>query len=345
MEARIEKTFETPEGCDLVVKNVRGEITVEGWDQPATEVVAVRRKGNAEIEIFQEGRRVTARIKDERNGFGILDLFTKGNTPVVDFLVRVPVASDTKLTNVNGTIRATQLSGKAKINNVDGSAILDRVTGEIHAETVNGTLETKQIAGSAELKTVNGKMKVRGETLDHLHAHTVNGDIRVAATLDGNGDFGFHTVNGSCKLYVQPSFRAHVSAHGVNLSVDCQLPGGSVSRVFGKWEGTIGTGDGPLAEVSFHTVNGKLRILTDGEGEPFTAKADADEPAEPVTGSATEPVAVKVAEPAEPTTEQVEVKVGEPAPEQAKTKAEILQMVERGEISVDEAIKLLPGAR
>ena len=43
MEERIEKTFETPEGCDLVVKNVRGEITVEGWDQPTTEVIAIRR--------------------------------------------------------------------------------------------------------------------------------------------------------------------------------------------------------------------------------------------------------------------------------------------------------------
>jgi DUF4097 and DUF4098 domain-containing protein YvlB len=343
MEERIEKTFETPEGCDLVVKNVRGEITVEGWDQPTTEIVAIRRKGKAEIEIFQEGRQVTARIKDERNGFGILELFTKGNTPVVDFLVRVPVTSNTKLTNVNGTIRATHISGKAKVNNVDGSAILDRITGEIHAETVNGTLETKQIAGSADLKTVNGKMKVQGDTLDHLHAHTVNGDIRVAATLDSNGDYGFHTVNGSCKLYVQPSFRAHVSAHGVNMSVKCQLPSESVSRKFGQWEGTIGSGDGPLAEVSFHTVNGKLRILTDGEeeGEPFAAKAKADEPAEPIT----EPVAVKVEEPVEPATEQIEVKVDEPAPEQTKSKAEILQMVERGEISVDEAIKLLPGAR
>ncbi len=334
MEERIEKTFETPEGCDLVVKNVRGEITVEGWDQPMTEVVAIRRKGKAEIEIFQDGRQVTARIKDEHNGFGVLNLFTKGSTPVVDFVVRMPVTSNAKLTNVNGPIRAAQVNGKCKINNVDGSAVLDRVTGEIHAETVNGTLETKEIAGSADLKTVNGKMKVRGETLDHLHAHTVNGDIRVAATLDGNGDYGFHTVNGSCKLYVQPSFRAHVSAHGVNMSVDCQLPSQSVSRKFGQWEGTVGTGDGPTAKVTFHTVNGKLRILTDGDGEAFTAKAEA-----------TEPVAVKVEEPVETATEQIEVKVDESAPEQAKTKAEILQMVERGEISVDEAIQLLPGAR
>ena len=338
MEEKIEKTFETPEGCDLVVKNVRGEIKVEGWDQPTTEVIAIRRKGKAEIEIFQEGRQVTARIKDEQNGLGVLAMFTKGSIPVVDFRVRVPISSNAQLTNVNGTIRATQISGKCKINNVDGSAVLDRVTGEIHVETVNGTLETKEISGSADLKTVNGKMKVRGETLDHLHAHTVNGDIRIAATLDGSGDYGFHTVNGSCKLYVEPSFRAHVSAHGVNLSVDCQLPSESVSRKFGRWEGTIGTGDGPLAEVAFHTVNGKLRILTDGEGEAFTAKAETAEPT-------TEPVAVKVEEPVEPATEQIEVKVDEPAPAPEQTKAEILQMVERGEISVEEAIKLLPGAR
>lgn len=41
MENRIEKTFATPEGCDLVVENVKGEIKVEGWDRPDTEIVAV----------------------------------------------------------------------------------------------------------------------------------------------------------------------------------------------------------------------------------------------------------------------------------------------------------------
>ena len=149
------------------------------------------------------------------------------------------------------------------------------------------------------------------------------------------GNYSFHTVNGSCHLTVPSDFRAHVSAQGVNMSVDCQVPSESVSRRFGKWEGTIGSGDGPTAQIHFDTANGRLRIDNaemPTQAEPFVAKAETPE------------------SPPEPPTEPVEVKVADSPPDEAptaedaparKTKHEILEMVERGEISVEDAVKLL----
>lgn len=344
MEEKIEKTFDTPEGCDLVVENVRGEIIVEGWDRPETEVIAIHRKGKAEIEITQDGRKVIARTKHERQAFAWLDWLTKGDAPVVDYTVRVPVTSNIKLSNVNGPIGASQVQGRVKVNNVDGSASLHAISGEIKAETVNGSLKASKLEGTAKLNTVNGKMEVAGGTLTGLKADTVNGSIAVQATLSSEGSYSLHTVNGSCHLTVPPEFRARVSAHGINMSVDCQIPSESVSRRFGSWEGTIGTGDGPTAEIHFDTVNGRLRIDNGempAEAEPFVAKAKAPE-------SAPEPPAPPV--PPEPPTESIEVKVTDSPPDDAppaketparKTQHEILQMIERGEISVEDAVKLL----
>jgi hypothetical protein len=346
MEEKIEKTFATPEGCDLVVENVRGEISVEGWDRPETEVVAVHRKGQAEIEITQDGRKVIARTKHERQALAWLDWLTKGGPPIVDYTVRVPVTSNLKLSNVNGPIGASQVQGRIKVNNVDGSASLHAIGGEIKAETVNGSLKATKLDGTAKLNTVNGKMEVGGGVLTELKADTVNGSIAVEATLSAEGSYNFHTVNGSCHLTVPPEFRAHVSAHGVNMSVDCQIPSESVSRRFGNWEGTIGTGDGPTAEIHFDTVNGRLRIdngVPGAEAEPFVAKAEAQEP----------PRTPAPPEPPEAPTESVEVKVADaPSAEETaattteqqptgKSQREILQMVEDGEISVEEAVKLL----
>jgi hypothetical protein len=328
MGDQITETFETPQGCDLVVENVRGAIVVEGWDKPTTEVVADTRKGEPDIEIVQDGRRVEVRTKYERGVLDWLDWLFKGNTPVVDYTVHVPFASNLKLKNVSGPIHASGVQGTVKINNVDGTARLDEIAGKVKAETVNGSLHAHDLRGNAKLSTVNGQMKVQSGALDGLRADTVNGDISIASTLSASGDYVLHTVNGSCHVAVQEGFRAHVEAHGVNVSVDCKVPAESVDRSFGNWRGTIGTGDGPIGKIRFDTVNGKLHIGAHQQapeaGEPFVAKAEpAPEPPKPP-----------------------EPPVPPPAPPPAGEKpsqAEILAMVERGEISVDKALELLKG--
>ncbi len=329
MEERIERTFETPEGCDLVVENVRGAITVQGWDQGTTQVIAATRKGEADIEISQDGRAVTARTKHERGVLGWLEWLTGDKPPVVDYEVRVPRASNLRLKNVNGPISASDVNGVVHVNDVDGTAALTAIVGEVHAETVNGSLQAERLEGTAKLNTVNGRMSIVQGTLEGLKADTVNGDIEVRASLAAGGEYGFHTVNGSCRLSLASPLYAQVTAHGVNMSVDCKLPTDGVERSFGSWRATIGSGDGPRSSIRFDTVNGRLYIEGPAEGaetppEAFVAKSQ----------SVPKPPPPPAPEPPE-------------APPEGKSKSqtEILRMVERGEISVDEAVNLLQGSK
>lgn len=326
MEERIERTFDTPDGCDLVVENVRGAIKVQGWDQDTTQVVATTRKGEADIEISQNGRTVTARTKHEHGVLGWLEWLTGNKPPVVDYEVRVPRASNLRLKNVNGPIDASDVQGAVHVNDVDGTAALSAIVGEVAAETVNGSLQAERLEGTAKLHTVNGRMSVSRGTLEGLKADTINGDIEVSASLASGGQYGFHTVNGSCRLNLASPLYAQVIAHGVNMSVDCRVPTDGLQRSFGSWEATIGGGDGPRSSIRFDTVNGRLYIEgpAGGAGAPletFVGKSQpAPEPGPPPPAP----------DPAEPT---VEVK--------ARSQTDILRMVERGEISVDEAIDLL----
>jgi hypothetical protein len=335
MEEQIKKTFATPEGCDLVVENIQGRIDVKGWDRPETEVVAVRHQEWAGVEIEQEGRRVVARTKDERGPGGVLSWFGIKRTPAVDYTVHVPHASNLKLKSVNGPMHVAQVHGEIRTNNVDGSVTLESVAGQASCETVNGSVQAVHLEGEARLKAVNGKLQVQGGKLSGLTAEAVNGQIEVAAALAGEGHYAFHTVNGDCRLTVPPDLRARVSVHGINSHVKCDLPSQSVERHFGSWKGVIGKGDGPLAEITFHTVNGSLYL---GGGEPvaegaapFVAKAEAEAP------------------PTEPEVEPVVVKVDRPERDEEaqdrgpRSQSDVLKMLERGEISVDEALELLKG--
>jgi hypothetical protein len=331
MKGRTEKTFETPEGCDLVVENVRGAIAVEGWDQSTTQVVANVRDGDADVEISQQGRSVTMRTKHEQGALGWLDWLTGNKPPLVDYEVHVPYASNLRLKNVSGPIRAKAVKGDVQVNDIDGTAVLDAIQGEVRAETINGSLQVESVEGKAWLHTVNGRMYVNAGTLEALRADTVNGDIQVAVSFAPGGEYTFHTVNGSCRLTLPRVPYAHFSAHGVNMSVDCKIPTDNVERSFGSWKATVGDGEGPRSSIRFDTVNGRLYIDASAAG--------AETPADSFVAKSQPAPSPPPAATPEPPGDPVGAKVA------GKSQTEILRMVERGELSVDEAISMLHQSR
>ena len=106
------------------------------------------------------------------------------------------------------------------------------------------------------------------------------------------------------------------------------------------WRAVLGNGSGPTAEITVTTVNGQLRIgSTETVKEAraaFVAKAAPGSGAAKAFASDTEPPAVTEAPPAPQNAEEAS---------KESTQAEILRRVERGELSVQDAIKLLEEAR
>jgi hypothetical protein len=90
MAQEMSKVFDSPEGCDLEVRNVQGKISVTGWDRLQTQVVARPHQDGVEIEIYQEGRKVVARTVDAQWPAGILNWLSRGRIPTVDYTVYVP---------------------------------------------------------------------------------------------------------------------------------------------------------------------------------------------------------------------------------------------------------------
>jgi ribosomal protein S28E/S33 len=333
MSEPIHQILDTPHKSHLVVENIKGPVTVTGWDRPQTEITAIPDQAWVEVEITQHEQEVIARTKAAQGNGKWASWFGTSRTPRVEYTVSVPRATDLTIRNVTGPILVQHCQGKLSVRNVDGNVTLEDTHGEVDAETVNGVLLADQSQGVAHLKTVNGTLTVQDSALSRLSAHTVNGRIKAAATWTPDAQISLHSVNGDCEVLVPADFRARASAHGVNVKVTLGQDE-SIKRQFSGWHGTIGP-EGeqePTAQISFHTVNGHL-LIDDGApaADTDTQLAKRGEQSAP-TAPETE-VIVKTAD-----ASAQEAQAAEAPP---RTQLDVLQMVERGELSVDEALKLL----
>lgn len=139
----------------------------------------------------------------------------------VHFRVEVPRGVALTARTVNGTVKATGLSGN------------------VQAHTVNGKVEVST-SGSAQASSVNGSLDVqmgRANWRDELEFETVNGSIAITFTGDVDAEVNASTVNGS-------------------ISTDYPL---TIQGRFGpkRLRGTIGDGGRTLV---LSTVNGSIEL-------------------------------------------------------------------------------------
>jgi DUF4097 and DUF4098 domain-containing protein YvlB len=141
MAQEMTKVFDTPEGCDLVVKNIiEGKIEVTGWDKPQTQVTAVKHSDDIEIEISQDGRKVIAKTKNEGGFMNWLGRL--GKKKAVDYTVYVPRSSNVKVKCVTAPVRVAEVEGAIRVENVDGSIELDNVSGEVELRQLRPSRST-----------------------------------------------------------------------------------------------------------------------------------------------------------------------------------------------------------
>ena len=224
-------------GKTIEIRGVSGRIDASPASGNTVEVSAVkreRRHGDAEdvkIEVMEGTDGVTIcavyptprRAREENHcGSGRdYQMNTQDNDVEVNFTVKVPRGVRLEATTVNGSIRATDLTG------------------------------------DAELHTVNGGIDVTTSGL--VEAQTVNGDIEARiGRADWSGRLEFSTVNGGITLTAPASLATDVEASTVNGSVDSDFPITIQGRMERRHlRGTIGSG-GRSLELT--TVNGGIEL-------------------------------------------------------------------------------------
>jgi hypothetical protein len=263
------------------------------------------------------------------------ELIRNHNKPApVEYEIHVPVQASLSLQGVSGDVVVEGVQGQVRAHTVSGNCAASRAEGDLELRTVSGDLNGRDLSGRLDAESVSGEVSVEGQ-FDTVRTKTVSGAIDLAGPLASAGSYEFHTVSGGVTLRLPPDTGASISVRGVSADVTCQLPCDVLHQARRpgqvEWQGRL-NGDG--AAVRYRTVSGHLHIVPLA-GTPVAPAAPAASPL-PVASPASPPpvLAGGADQPAAAATSDDDAE-----------QLQILHALERGELSVEDALRRLEGLR
>lgn len=301
----------------------------------------------------------------------ISDFVQQRKPAAVVYHIQAPRNAMLDLKAISADVDVKDIDGAVRSHAVSGNATIDQVQGDVSLHSVSGNLAAKDLRGRVEVNTVSGDVNLLGR-LDAVRVNSVSGSVEVAGPLDPSGSYTFHSVSGNVTLRVPTDTRASISVRGVSADVTTELPVQVVedTRRPGQrsWRGVLGGGG---ASISLQTVSGRLRLTpwtspaATSTGPASTASAPS-QPTEPTPASPSTPAAestpsaASASNPTEAsgTSSGANEAASAPAGSTSETTSasaapgangddslSILRALERGELSVDEALKQLAALR
>jgi DUF4097 and DUF4098 domain-containing protein YvlB len=314
-EETIEKSFQVNDQPRLVISNIRGSVTIQPGESNVIEVKAFKHggfdNGNFSVEMSQESDgTVRVETRNKESWFGLLS-----HPPKVDYSVRVPQGSKIDASGVSNSLNVSDLEGEFKLKTVSGDIECSNLTGPFKFRAVSGAISGSKLSGALELGTVSGRAKILESNFPTADANTVSGDL-ILQTPIAAGPYQFSSVSGAVRMLVPSETHCNAELNSVSGSIRSSLP--VSSSTFGHGVKTAQLGEGGTL-VRLKSVSGSLTFEVEGV------------PVSNVSGRSAEERTTHAAPPSTPAS----------APPAPLSTEEILQRIERGEMSVDEAIKLM----
>ena len=316
----VEQTFTVTSPARLKLSNISGSVEIRPGDDGMMQVTAVKRthKGDpqrTQIELSQAADGTVTAATRFNEGWWV---WLVGSYPCeVDYTIKAPRACSLKVSGVSNTAVVEGLTGEFTFNSVSGELTLRDLAGPVQIHTVSGSVDGERLAGALHLDSVSGDVRLRECTIPSAEAKTVSGGLDIETALS-QGPYHFNSVSGDLRLTVPADTHCTLELHTVsgNISADGQglsaLPLSTNARSNGKRVAEV---QGGGVRVEMHSVSGGLRI-----GIPPGAKTLAVEP-------------------------RLSPRSADPAPEPPKSvdRHTLLERIERGEITVEEGLRLLRG--
>ena len=253
-------SFDVGSPAKLVVKNIRGQVTVVPGEEGKIKVEVVTHLGDGnpdytEVELTQsEDGTVRAVVRMPDTVFGIFNRKPQR----VDFKIEAPVRTDMRVKVVSGSIEARGFEGELDFGTVSGSLDLEELSGMLNLDSVSGKIKGRNLKGDAKLSVVSGHIDMRDCDFPSMKASTVSGKAELQTKLS-EGPYKVSAVSGSLLLVVpeESNCVVHASAVSGKFYTDLDVRQSQVSR--NRWDVRIGEG-GP--EVKMKAVSGKMRLLS-----------------------------------------------------------------------------------
>jgi len=304
----IEKSFDTGEKASLRLSNIRGTVNIQAGDRGVIKIRAEKNLDSGD----EKSTKIELSQDDKGRVFATTRYdhngfrFFRWNVPCkVDYDVLVPENCDLKIRGVSNATRIEGISGVLDISTVSGDLELRSLNGELSIKAVSGDVQGKQVNGATRIDTVSGDLDLKLSNIPSLQAKTVSGDLSLETPL-GEGPYDFNAVSGNIRMELSQLTGFAVESSSLSGDLRSQIPFSS----------------------SNHTRN-HHRIEVLGGGVEMRHKS--------VSGDFYLD-----------STDEIELSAELPSPISDEVEdlppSEVLARIERGELSVDEAVGILEQA-
>jgi len=247
---QIDKSLNLDNVSSVNIENLRGQVTVIGWDKETISVKGELEDDAKGLVFKQQGSSVKIKVKLENSKHN----YWGGNNKGSELIIHMPksirmsfdgVSSDlnvenlhasTEVKTVSGSIVAKNLTERIELNSVSGDIDSKALSGKISLASVSGDVTDRGSSGRLNLRAVSGEIDTRSKAkevmvenvsgdiqlslneVDELSVSNVSGDFSASLSLNDDGVIKMSSVSGSLALQfqkgVQASFKLAASAGG-----------------------------------------------------------------------------------------------------------------------------------
>jgi len=304
-EETIQQTFTVPAGtlARLEVSNISGSIEVLPGEEGVIALTAVKHPHTGDLERTEVNisQAEDGSVKAEVKFREGWRILTFSKPCQVSFTVRMPPHCSAQASGVSCSVNVHDLEGDFEVSSVSGQVALNELSGPVKLNTVSGDVDGSYIHGNLQFHTVSGNVRLKESELPAVTGHTVSGDVALQTPL-AEGPYTVNSVSGDVRLTVPVDTHCTAYVRAISGHAHTAFPQTAYRRSNGSHVAAVQGGGVP---VNLHSVSGDLWIGP-AEGEK-PAPAPAAAPAQPA----------------------------------GPDRKDVLDRIDRGEITVEEGLKLL----
>ncbi|HEY3520468.1 MAG TPA: DUF4097 family beta strand repeat-containing protein [Rhodanobacteraceae bacterium] len=255
----------------VVIRNVKGDVRVTGWNQNRVQVEGDLGSGARPLQITGDMHALEIKVESPGSA-GWFNLGSGDNMGPTSLDVHVPHAAALEVHTVSAPVEVDGMDGRSiQIGSVSGRVHLgvradsvkaDTVSGDIDlagsarefdAQTVSGDVQAATLEGNANAQTVSGAVLLRGTAMDTVNLGTVSGRIQLDAGVARDGSWKIDSMSGDVRLNLpaQTSARIKADTFSGDLHSDFGKATGGEHGPGEHLETRVGQGSGAITVNSF----------------------------------------------------------------------------------------------
>ncbi len=270
---KIDKALDVSADAEVDIRNTRGNIKIEGWDNnqvvvkgeldDLTEKFIFETQGNKTlVKVVLPNRNSRARGGNGSDLTIMVPLNARLQFGGVSTDVEIAkITNDVDISSISGEVKMSAAGGKTYINSVSGEIVINGENQRLQISTVSGDVDAKVLAKDIEITGVSADIKVTTGDIESAQIETVSGDSSIRGNLLESGRLRMSNVSGKSIFFAQENLDARIYLDtGPGGDIVNRLSKDQPNETFigsEKLKFTLGQGS---AQIRMSTVSGELEL-------------------------------------------------------------------------------------